>query len=142
MQGTTCDHLCVKVLACALVSFSLMGCQCGFHSVGECPGTDCMDAGARDAGQDDVGAHDGGPDDAGEHDAGLGCDGGTPNAPHLCLAPAQPASCPTEFPTGGNVCSEVATCDYLYPPGVAPSGCEAYCEGSDGGLSWNVPLCF
>ncbi len=127
----------VRLLGFAVAAFWVSACQCGFQSVGECPGPICADAGRHDAGVNDAGQHDAGP-----QDAGLTCDGGTPIFPHLCLAPAQPASCPFDFPANGQPCSVAAVCQYLYPPGVAPSGCQASCESGDGGLSWNVPLCF
>ena len=129
---------------------ALAGCECGFQPVIECDRAPC-DGGHPDSGTaggagggngngGGIGAGGGGMD-AGTGDGGA-CDSGTPGIPHLCLAPNQPAICPEEFPTSGPPCIGTASCDYLYPTGTAPSGCEAFCVVGDGGFVWNVPICF
>lgn len=72
-----------------------------------------------------------------------GCGGGGSSASGtLSLAPKQPASCPSVFPTDGTSCDVAATCNYDYPPGYHPSGCGATCLPADGsGLVWLVPIC-
>jgi hypothetical protein len=94
-------------------------CQCGFVPVEECVGQACLDAGPPP------------------------CSGGTPELPHLCLAPAQPAWCPVEWPfeQSGQACPAAGRCDYVYPRGVHPSGCDATCAPGDGGLRWAVLPC-
>jgi hypothetical protein len=128
------------LLFCVLVLVA--SCQCGFDPVAECARGGCDDAGA-DAGVD-AGA------DAGV-DAGMPvCNGGDSNNPHLCLAPAQPAFCPREWPLPDNglACPTPGTCWYVYPAGTHPAGCDAMCttrpnapRQADGGLMWNVNPC-